>query len=153
MLQSPPSTSGARPPTRSRSIRAASRRAWSMMAAWLRSDPGPASSAYLPASTTPRSSAPSSPSRRCRPASRSASGALAQPGTLDGAGGRRPRLDGADTNPLRMPNNYQTDTHQTGAGSTLTCSRAVMLASSYEAGPAASESVATQVVVDQADRD
>src|SRR6266699_4396032 len=114
MLQSPPSTSGARPPARSRSMRSARRRACSMMATWLRSEPGVASSAYLPGSTTPRSSAPSSARRRCRPASRSASGAFAQPGTLVGAGGRRPRLDGADSRPIIMPENYQIKLHGTG---------------------------------------
>src|SRR6266699_564924 len=114
MLQSPPSTSGARPPARSRSMRSARRRACSMMATWLRSEPGVASSAYLPGSTTPRSSAPSSARRRCRPASRSASGAFAQPGTLVGAGGRRPRLDGADSRPIFMPENYQIKIHGIG---------------------------------------
>ena len=97
-------------------MRPASRRACSRMATWLRSEPGAASSAYLPGSTTPRSSAPSPARRRCRPASRSASGALAQPGTLVGAGGRRPRLDGADSRPILMPKNHQIEIHRTGPG-------------------------------------
>jgi hypothetical protein len=42
--------------------------------------------------------------------------ALAQPGTLVGAGGRRPRLEGADTRPIFMPKKYQINIHGTGTG-------------------------------------
>ena len=48
----------------------------------------------------PGSTAPNSAKRRNSPASRSASGALAHPGTLVGCGGRNPRLLGADTNAM-----------------------------------------------------
>jgi hypothetical protein len=40
-------------------------------------------------------------------------GALVRPGTLVGAGGRRPRLDGADSRPIFMPKHYQIEIHQT----------------------------------------
>lgn len=107
MLQSLPSTSGAKPSLLIQSMRSASRRAWLMIAAWLRNEPGVTSAEYLAASTTPRSSAPSLVKPRWRPASRSASGALAQPGTLERAGGRKPRLEGADSKPILMGHNYQ----------------------------------------------
>ena len=72
-----------------------------MIASWLRrrGTASSASSTYRPGSTTPNSRAPSRRSCSWRPASRSASGALAVPGTAPGTGGRRPRLDGAATIP------------------------------------------------------
>ena len=133
-------------------MRSATRRAWSMIATWLRSDPGVASSAYLPGNTTPPSSAPSSARRRWRPASRSASGALAQPGTLVGAGGRRPRLEGADSRPIFMPKNYQIKIHGTVShvavpprrmhtGATATMARAKPLSASNSGREVAHEDV------------
>jgi len=98
-LQSPPSTNGACPASTSGPSRSARRRAWLTSASWLRTRPeaGSPSSTYLPASTTPASIAPALSRCSCKPASRSASGAFAQPGTLPGCGGRSPRFDGADS--------------------------------------------------------
>lgn len=59
--------------------------------------PGRHQEAAIP---TAASTAPNSAKRWNSPASRSASGALAHPGTLVGCGGRNPRLLGADTNAM-----------------------------------------------------
>jgi hypothetical protein len=80
--------------------RGAQRESGSDEQAALRRRPGEASSAYRPGRITPASRAPSSARRAKSPASRSASGALAQPGTLAGPGGRRPRLLGAETSAI-----------------------------------------------------
>src|SRR5689334_7397899 len=101
--QSPPSTSGNSPPSTMDPMRSASRTVYRAISAdWLTPSPGRQSpgskrgGVWQPASRAPR--------RVTRPWSRSAPGALAQPGTEVGVGGRSPRLDGASRTAMRgMP--------------------------------------------------